>query len=124
MQSSMLVDCRDHPPKWQRASFHLVLCMHNSLSTAVSADLYFLQSFVFFAAGYLNHLELWRDLQSFRGSESDVWRWIVLETIKLLFAGPCVEEVRAWIFNPLEMIRDEKHKGGLDEHFAPKPCGS
>lgn len=49
---------------------------------------------------------------------------MVLETIKLLFIGFHVEEVRAWIFNPLEMIRDEKHKGGLDEHLAPKPCGS
>lgn len=90
----------------------------------MSADLHFLRSSVFFAAGYLNHLELWRDLQSFRGSKSDVWRWMVVETIKLLFVGPHVEEVRAWIFNPLEMITDEKHKGSLDEHFAPKPCGS
>lgn len=49
---------------------------------------------------------------------------MVLETIKLLFIGPHVEEVRAWIFNPLEMIRDEEHKGGLDEHFAPKLCDS
>lgn len=118
----MLAGSRDHPLKWQRASFHLVLSMHNSLNTAVSADLHFLQSFVFFAAGYLNHLELWRDLQSFKGSESDVWQWTVLKTNKLLFTGPLVEEVRAWMFNPLEMIRDEKHKGGLDEHFASKPC--
>lgn len=49
---------------------------------------------------------------------------MVLETIKFSFIGFHVEEVRAWIFNPLEMIRDEKHKGGLDEHLAPKPCGS
>lgn len=48
----------------------------------------------------------------------------MLETIKLLFISFHVEEVRAQIFNPLEMIRDKKHKGGLDEHFAPKPCGS
>lgn len=48
----------------------------------------------------------------------------MLETVKLLFIGFHVEEVRAWIFNPLEMFRDEKHKGGLEEHFASKPCGS
>lgn len=74
------------------------------------------------AAGHLNHLELHSG--SFRGTESEGWRWAVLEAIKLLFVGPNVEEVRAGIFNPLEMIRDEEHKGGLDEHFAPKLCGS
>lgn len=50
--------------------------------------------------------------------------WVVLEAIKLLFVRPNVEEVRAGIFNPLEMIRGEEHKGGLDERFAPKRCGS
>lgn len=50
--------------------------------------------------------------------------WVVLEAIKLLFVRPNAEEVRAGIFNPLEMIRGEEHKGGLDERFAPKRCGS
>lgn len=62
VQSSALAGCRDHPPKWQRASFHLVFCTHERPSTAVPADARFLRSPV------LLQLDTWTTLSCTRGA--------------------------------------------------------
>lgn len=80
--------CREHPLKWQRASFHLVSGLHNSWAQLC------LQTYISFKALSSLQLDTWTTL-SCRGTHGalevlnqisgDGWRWKLLNFCSLVF---------------------------------------